>query len=605
MKKKIIGALSIACCAVSALAFASCAAKIEEFSANESLRYVEIGETYNVPKPTVKDSKGNYHVPTVIATDPNGNETTVQNYKFDPNVIGNWTITYKITVGKETQTKSFTLEVYDETEPLVDLPLKWYNIAMPGATLDLTTITATDNSGENITPEITVYYNDEEVEAVDNVVTFSQLGTYVVNVKAEDSTGNDEERDYIVYTSVTYEDNIFAENQWYANGTSKKAAHKGERSMAISLFGNQPTYNWFNDSSLLGELYFYGNTDEKPYTHVSYWVYFDFKSLDINATALVAASWYEIENVYDIYGNAVAKNGDGKYEFSRNTWYRIVTDLTTLDDPVDHLDAAPITDCLMDYGIYFGLWNTDTNSNTFTKPVVTYIDDIRLIDPNNDDEVYDVSPLELAKQYDKGARLAYAKYGDMVNNVATANGEAVTLKAEDNTELVTYNFKHGFVDGTLSKFDSYGNNALGTDTSTAADAKDKKAFSSGWQAFTGNNDAFVYEITAKKTVFIDLQAQIAGTDGAEGATTGWHDSSIKSRVYIKTAEGELILVYDYMVSADTGTNANGYPQGFDITNILLREGCTLYYELSFPYEDHRNVSNPPYLNVYTATKKTA
>ena len=96
-------------------------------------------------------------------------------------------------------------------------------------------------------------------------------------------------------------------------------------------------------------MYFYGNTDEKTYTHVSYWVYFDFKSLDINATAIVAASWYEIENVYDIYGNAVAKNGDGKYEFSRNTWYRIVTDLTTLDDPVDHLDAAPITDCLMDY----------------------------------------------------------------------------------------------------------------------------------------------------------------------------------------------------------------------------------------------------------------
>lgn len=603
MRKKLIALLSVACLSVTALAFSACGpATLETFEANESKRYVEVGEAYNVPKPTALDSRGNYVAVSVTATDPNGKTVDVKNYKFTPKTIGDYTITYTVTVGEETQTKTYTLEVYDETEPLVDIDLMWYNITRPGSTFDVTSVTAKDNSGEEITPVVTCYFNGEEITPDDGVVTFSELGTYTVNVTAVDSTGNKEDRDYIVYTNVTYEDGVFVENQYYANRVSTFTARNGEKSMEIALFANQPTHNWYNDASMLGELYFYGNTEENPYTHLSYWIYFDFLALDKVATATINASWYKIEGVYDIYGNEVASIGastetgyETRYELSRNKWYRIVTDITEVDCPHDHPEVEPITDCLLDYGLYFGLWNSVEGNNTFEDDVKVFLDDIRLIDPDNDDETYAPNPLENAKNYTKGSRLAYATYNEMVNNVATANGEAVTLKNGE-TELVTYNFKHGLVDDKLSKFDFYGTNALGTDTSALTDGTQKKAFANGWQIWTGNSDGFVYEVTAKETVFVDLKAQVKDVDGAEGSLGGWVDSSssCKLRVFIKTADGDLVSVKDF---APNGAS------DWEVTGVLLEAGQTLYYEYSFPYQDHRNIQNPVYLNVYTATKK--
>lgn len=603
MRKKLISILSVACLATTALAFSACGtATLATFEANEDLSYVEVGEAYNVPKPTVKDSKGNYLVATVTAKDPSGNEIQVKNYKFTPDSIGNWTVTYTVTLGEDTQTKSFTLEVYDETEPLVDIDLMWYNITLPGSTFDVNSVTATDNSGEEITPVVTVYCNGEEVTPNDGIVTFSELGTYTVNVTAEDSSGNEEERDYIVYTNATFEDDVFVENQFYANRVSNSVARNGSKSMEIALFGNQSTYNWYNDSSMLGELYFYGDTEENPYTHVSYWIYFDFMAIDSVADAFINASWYKIEGVYDIYGNEIVANGvstetgyETQYKLSRNKWYRIVTDISTVDLPYDHTGVEPITECLLDYGIYFGLWNSKEGNNLFTKDVKVYLDDIRLIDPNNDDEVYTPDPMENAQNYNKGSRIAYASYNQMVNNVATANGEAVTLKDGD-TELVSYNFYHGLVDDKMEKFDVYGTNQLGTDTSAATDTTQRKACANGWQIFAGNSDGFIYEITAKQTVFVDLKAQVQGVDGAEGSTGGWLDSSSSCtlRVFIKTADGDLISVKDI---APNGVS------DWEVTGILLEAGQTLYYEYSFPYQDNRNIQNPVYLNVYTATKK--
>lgn len=606
MKKKTwIKALSIAFCALTAAAFASCggAVTLEEFDANEATRYVEVGENYSIPKPIAKDSKGNYLVPEVSVKDPTGANVDVDNFKFKPTMVGNYEITFSVTVGNTTETKSFTLEVFDETEPLVDIPLMWYNIAMPGATLDISTITATDNSGEAVTPEVTVYFNDAEVEADNGVVTFSEVGTYIVNVKATDTTGNEEERDYVVYTNVSYEDGIYVENQWYVNRVSSDIAYNGEKSMEISLFANQSTYNWFNDSSMLGELYFYGHSAEREYKYLSYWIYFDFDAIEAFASAVINGSWYKIVNVYDEYGDVVEKRND-KYEFDKNAWYRIVTDITTIDNPVDHAEAAPITDCLMDYGVYFGLWNIAQGDNLFDRPVDVYIDDIRFIDIDNDDEVYKEKPVDPTTIYEKGDRLGYVIYSQMVYNVGTAENHVATLKNGED-ELVSYTFKHGMVEGTLSEFDEYGPQAIGSDTAGFLDGSLKKAQSSGWQIFTGNNDGFVYEITAKKTVYVDLKAQIKDVDGAENNMAGWIDntSSCQLRVYVKDADGNLEKLYDFAPNGASGVDEDGDPTGYEITNVLLQEGETLYYEYTFPYQDHRNMQNPPYINVYEATLK--
>ncbi|MBQ3572517.1 MAG: hypothetical protein IJA15_06805 [Clostridia bacterium] len=603
MRKFICTILAIICVASLAVFVSGCGPTLEEFTANESRRYVEVGETFSVPRPTAKDSKGNMLIPEVTAVDPDGETVQVKNYTFKPDKVGMYKVTYTVTVGKTTESKSFDLEVYDETEPLVDIGLQWYNITVVGTTFDTKEITATDNSGEEITPEVTVYFNDEEVELDNGVVTFSEVGTYKVNVTAVDSSSNKEERDYIVWTKVTYEDDVFVENQFYANQTSTDFAKNGEQSMKIDLFANQPTYNWFNDISMLGELYFYGNTEENPFTHVAYWIYFDFEGIDVVGSSSVNGEWYAT-TVYDIYGREVAKNSQDKYEFNGNTWYRVVSDLTATVNPIDHPEAGPVTTCLMDYGIFFGLWNFTEGNNLFSKPVKVYIDDICIIDPENDNEVYEEAPTPPEEMYEKGERLAFVKFGDMVHAVGTTNGADASVTVNDEV-LVTYNLKHGSVMGGPQLFDSYASDLLGTSTETSAN-EDKRAFALGWRIFTGNNDAFIYEITANKTVYIDLKAQTQGVDGAEGTTDGWvwGGNASTITVYVKDANGVLTKMYSWEPSSGpTGVDELGIPTGAEVLGVLLEAGETLYYEYNFPWVDHRNITNPVYLNVYEAVEK--
>lgn len=610
MKKLICTLLSVALMLSIAVFLTGCGAKLEEFKANEQQRYVEIGEIFSIPRPTAKDSKGNFLVPTVTAEGPDGKVVDVANFQFKPTMLGMYKITYTVTVGKTTESKSFDLEVYDETEPLVDIDLQWYNITVPGTTFDTKTVTATDNSGEAITPEVKVYFNDEEIELDNGVATFNGIGTYKIGVRAEDSSGNEEYRDYVVWTNVSYEDNVFVENQFYANSVSTDFARHGEKAMKIDLFGNQPTYNWFNDLSMLGEIYFYGNTQENPFTHVAYWIYFDFDGIDVNGTSSINGAWYDT-TIYDIYGREVEKDiAQNKYTLAGDTWYRIVTDLNVVDNPVDHPEAQPITSSLMDYGIFFGLWDLSINSNTFSRPVQTYIDDIRIINPANDDEVYDEIPEPPAAKYEKGEKITHVTYSQMVSSVIEGQGADVLVKNGEE-ELVTYNFKHGMVEGTMSLFDLYSftsGSKIGSSTDDGeVSSPDNLAFANGWQMYSGNNDAFIYEITAKKTVVVDLKAQVAGVDGAEANLGGWTDngSGCKLQIYVKDADGNLEKLYSYAPNGVSGVDAFGAPIGYEVLDIVLEAGDTLYYEYSFPWQDHRNIQNPPYLIVYQANEKVA
>ena len=97
----------------------------------------------------------------------------------------------------------------------------------------------------------------------------------------------------------------------------------------------------------------------------------------------------------------------------------------------------------------------------------------------------------LIEGYEKGERLAYAKFVDMVWFVGNGQGQDVVLKGADGTELVTYNFKHGSVENGMQKFDSYATNLLGTNTSSLS-GQNKKAFSETWKIWTGYQDAFIY-----------------------------------------------------------------------------------------------------------------
>ena len=65
MRKLICTILAIICVASLAVFVSGCGPTLEEFTANENRRYVEVGETFSVPRPTAKDSKGNMLIPEV------------------------------------------------------------------------------------------------------------------------------------------------------------------------------------------------------------------------------------------------------------------------------------------------------------------------------------------------------------------------------------------------------------------------------------------------------------------------------------------------------------------------------------------------------------
>ena len=56
-------------------------------------------------------------------------------------------------------------------------------------------------------------------------------------------------------------------------------------------------------------------------------------------------------------------------------------------------------------------------------------------------------------------------------------------------------------------------------------------------------------------------------------------------------------------SGPTGVDELGIPTGAEVLGVLLEAGETLYYEYNFPWVDHRNITNPVYLNVYEAVEK--
>ena len=73
-----------------------------------------------------------------------------------------YTVTYN---GSDTEKKSFTLNVYDLTGPVIDCTLGANNYAPAGGSFDLSTIAVSDNSGETISPEISVTLNGEFLRA--------------------------------------------------------------------------------------------------------------------------------------------------------------------------------------------------------------------------------------------------------------------------------------------------------------------------------------------------------------------------------------------------------------------------------------------------------
>ena len=148
MRKLSVAAL--AALGLTALALAGCGGgekvTIEQFDVREDTAYVEIGSEYTIPTALAVDSGGKEYTASVRVLDEDGNELTVTDGKVTPGAVGDYTVEYTVTYnGSDTEKKSFTLNVYDLTGPVIDCTLGANNYAPAGGSFDLSTIAVSEN----------------------------------------------------------------------------------------------------------------------------------------------------------------------------------------------------------------------------------------------------------------------------------------------------------------------------------------------------------------------------------------------------------------------------------------------------------------------------
>lgn len=570
MKKKLFALALSLCFAVAVLA--ACgdkAAELAQFDVPDETKFVEVGETYKIPSINVTDTDGRYYVPEVSVKDTDGKDVAVTDNGFVASVIGDYTVTYTVVCGDKRESKSFTVECFDSTPPEIVSELNINSIALPGTKLALSQLTARDNSGESVTPEITVSFGDETVEPIDGEVTFSEKGTYVINVKAADSSGNAADVDYKVYTEMTFEDGHFFENQWYVTKISALQAHRGENAYQFGAFDTNIT--WFDDFSMLGEI----AVLSPEATRLSAWIYFDTEAAGFTGDGLTNTIYYDMA-VYNVYGDPVNKNFQDKFAFKGNNWYRMVIDL---DKPIVK-DYEPITN-LNDFRIYFGVWDTENNVNA-TVGCKIYLDDIRLMNPDlPDDEAYDEKPAPPVSQYEKGELIRTIGYEALVAAVHAADRGWVDYTAAEAT------FLHGRVKGELKQFEESTATLLGNKGGVETP---HFAVAENWRCYTGKGDGFVYAVKAKGRMFLEMTPQ------AGNAISGWVDDGVSTvKAYVKAADGTVREIH-----SEIATSAAKFLLS---EPVLLEKDEIFYYEYCFGSDDSRNISFPPDVSLYAAAEK--
>jgi len=402
----------------------------------------DVGSEYTVKVIVVKASDGKYYPTTVKATYSDGNEAAVTDKKFICAKIGTYTVTYTVVLDGVSTSKSYHVDVIDVTGPAIVCDLKSDNITMVGSTYDLAKIIATDNSGESITPHIEVELNGSKINLEGSVLTFSEKGTYNIKVSAQDSSKNAIDEEYHVYTKMDYESGKYFNNNWYPTEISDAVAKTGTHSYKFGMFSKAT--QWFNDFSMLGDVALYEATSAK---YISFWIYFDAKSVGLANASYIQNARYNEQKVYDQYGNKVELDWQGKISMKSESWYRFVIDMNKYEmwgDTKDHADAEQqgITTTLRTFCFYLNCWDNIKGTNAAIESKV-YLDDVRLLG-ETDDEVYDTKP---ADPYVMPANcVADFETAEQMNNFGTTSWQASTNYETE----TTYNGSKGAASFTPS-----------------------------------------------------------------------------------------------------------------------------------------------------------
>ncbi|HHX79803.1 MAG TPA: DUF5011 domain-containing protein, partial [Acholeplasmataceae bacterium] len=343
---------------------------IEKFNLSEDKIFIELGDDFKLPNVKAIDSKGNELTPVIVVKDEDGNVIEIENNTFVATTLGIYEVTYTVTLNKNnTISKSFEIEVFDLTKPVIENEYEDNIYAPNGMSYDLNKISVSDNSGENITPVIDVFLNGDELDIASEILELNQEGTYVIQVTAEDSSGNKTIKEYKVFTVLDAESQVSYDNEFVHTQITDKFARSGKYSYEVGVFDTN--ISWFNDNYLLGKVKI--DTD-KPI--LSFWILFDTTGAGFNGQVLYKYFSHETK-IFNAYGDPVEINWQNMYEIDDQRWYRFEVDMTKPQE------AGKTMEFLSDYFVEIGVWDYDISNNA-TKPTNAYIDDIKIVDRTYD-----------------------------------------------------------------------------------------------------------------------------------------------------------------------------------------------------------------------------
>lgn len=570
MRKFIFAGLLASALGGFALLGAGCASDItiSEFEVREDTAYIEIGESYQLPEVVAVGSDGSEIAATGVVTDADGNVLEQINGAVTPATVGDYTVTYTVTYNDgDTQSKNYVLNVFDLTAPQItwDHGLNIY--APDGGTFDLSTVSVSDNSGEDISPVIKVYRDGTELsEAGDTLTVSADYSLYTVEVSATDASENSATAKYQIFTVLDAENGAYANNPWYQSGVSDEGmAYQGKYSYKFGGFMDHPT--WFDDASMLGDI---DIVTEQEYSYLTFWICFDFEGAGYESATAELLKAYHDMTIYDVYGDEM-KLTDEKTIFVSNTWFKIVVDLAA-----NNADTAmtAIADSLNDFRISFGTWDWQAGSDC-TIGAWIYIDDICLTnDPSSDYQAKPQLGEVLYQATDFGQMIGNVYDANKVDDVVADNEKWYTV-SDESGEIGSYNFFYGAVED-LKLFDSitdYANwgSTLQTDVKTEG----------GWKFYYGNDTAFIYAFEAARSVYVGIGPAVSGN------VKGTMD------VYVRSADGTG-TEETYSVNL-TGAGSIAFQP------VLLEAGETLYIAFNTPASgatDGGNVETPPVFIIY-------
>lgn len=549
---------------------------IDEFNVDESkIDNANVQEYYQVKAVSAKDSNGKYYICAISVKDPDGQDVEVTDNRFLCAKMGDYKVTYTATLDDgQTASKTYTVRVIDVGDPVISSKLRskkdasasttdFHNITQLGTTYDLKDITVTDNSGEAITPTIKVAFNGEELNLEGDTVTFDQKGAYSINVTATDSSDNMRDETYYVYTLMDFEHGAYYNNEWYASEISEDVAYNGTHSYEFGMYDKAT--QWFNDYSMLGDVYLYETTDK----YVSFWMYFDLKTNNINGAMMFNAVYHSMK-VFDSKGVEVERNWQNKIGLSGNKWYRFLVNMQEMEmsgETNDKADAAPVKASLREIPFFVCPWDYDLGANADKKTFV-YLDDIRLVGDVDDEDYkkpqYEYEPSKVTTQVS-------------FNSIFAQQLESAAL--ENSYGKAT--FFHGTLNDRKA-FKKINDNPYQLGIEEGQNVEASNTFAEGWRFFYGASGGFGYQFEAKEHCFVRIVEQ-KNDDTIK--TAGWPEG--KKTYATLSAKDDLDVLYDEWLSGKGGDLGTDY--------IELEKGDSFLYMLY--HSANRNIQYPPYIEV--------